>query len=488
MKTNVRHAVAMILSAAIGVVSTPARTGYSAGEEPARDLRFDPVSVHPQGSFAATFFGPDYSQSTNFDLRFRRPDSVVDEIAMNWQRGNSVSHAVPAGTAPGIWLVTGVRAHEDPNDHTGEFIPVTALLSIAAMSEVFTPTRGAFMPTGNMSVSREQHTATLLSDGRVLITGGFDATRTELASAELYDPSTGSFSPTGSMAYARASHTANLLKDGRVLIVGGRSNRNVPMGEVEIYDPARGVFEPIGRLITPQSGHASALLADGRVLVIGGNRAVRQSAITAPPEIFDPKAGSSTAVGIAGDVGSSATLLHDGRVLVAGGWLTTGAELFDPIAGAFRSSKAVSTFGSGRYWHTTTLLQNGKVLVVGGAYEYDGAIAVPNAEIYDPETDTFIATTAIEARANHTATLLSGSRILIAGGYTDDGPYTGGSVLRTAAIYDVTTGEFQSTGSMISARDLHTSTLLADGTVLVVGGRNWAVGALNTAEIFFPPR
>ena len=82
--------------------------------------------------------------------------------------------------------------------------------------------RTGFSPTGSMGTARELHTATLLPDGRVLVTGGDDGSgSTALALAELYDPKTGQFSPTDSMATARENHTATLLSDGRVLIAGG---------------------------------------------------------------------------------------------------------------------------------------------------------------------------------------------------------------------------------------------------------------------------
>jgi len=72
-----------------------------------------------------------------------------------------------------------------------------------------------FSPTGSMTAARDTHTATLLSDGRVLIAGGY-AGLTYLASAELYDPKTGTFSPTGSMATPRGrSHRHAALRRPR---------------------------------------------------------------------------------------------------------------------------------------------------------------------------------------------------------------------------------------------------------------------------------
>src|SRR5262249_54952746 len=86
-------------------------------------------------------------------------------------------------------------------------------------------------PLGVMSVDRSYHTATRLVDGRVLVTGDLDPSRSgpDLASAELYDPTTGTWSATGSMRVARNRHTATLLMDGRVLITSGFIQRRGAM-------------------------------------------------------------------------------------------------------------------------------------------------------------------------------------------------------------------------------------------------------------------
>jgi serine/threonine protein kinase len=95
---------------------------------------------------------------------------------------------------------------------------------------------GTFSPTGSMAAARGSHTATLLSDGRVLISGGYNDSEA-LSTAELYDPKAGTFSPTGSMAAGRKDHTATLLSDGRVLIAGGRDSSGRVFDSAEIYAP-----------------------------------------------------------------------------------------------------------------------------------------------------------------------------------------------------------------------------------------------------------
>ncbi len=65
-------------------------------------------------------------------------------------------------------------------------------------AEIFSPATGRFVPTRETMVrSRVGQAATMLSDGRVLITGGADLTRQIFATSELYNPASGSFSCIG---------------------------------------------------------------------------------------------------------------------------------------------------------------------------------------------------------------------------------------------------------------------------------------------------
>ena len=166
----------------------------------------------------------------------------------------------------------------------------------------------SFVPVSNSLIqARSNHTATLLPDGKVLIAGGYggypnSGSYATLASAEIYDPSTQSFTETGSLSIPLQEHTATLLLSGKVLIVGG----DTPLGNTgyfqdsagaELYDPATGGFTPTGSLSTARFGHTATLLQNGQVLIAGGyNGGQAFNAMTEPWELYDPTTGTFTMI------------------------------------------------------------------------------------------------------------------------------------------------------------------------------------------------
>jgi hypothetical protein len=289
-----------------------------------------------------------------------------------------------------------------------------------------------------MTTARRIHTATLLSDDRVLIVGGYDQGGTALASAELFDLATGTFSPTGSLMTSRGGHTAILLPTGAVLVIGGYGTRAYPeVAPAELYDPATGTFEAAGRYV-------------GR----GGC-----------------------------DFCAPSVLLHDGTVLFPGQY---PAQVYDPVSDSFSPSGAMSTELS-----AAAALMNGQVLFAGGAPLGRSA----NADLYNPASHTFVRTADMTSRrVSHTLSSLPDGTVLATGGETDSCSANAcsfaGSVA-TAELYNPSAGAFVSTGNLAIARGGHTATLLSDGRVLIAGGTSYGGigifgGSLNSAELYTP--
>jgi hypothetical protein len=94
------------------------------------DLRFDRTTVAIGDSFIADFGGSNTTPEMFFDVRFTAPGSTFSYVTFNWQKGLTSGHLVSGGIAPGVWTINGVRGHRLEGDHTGNFLPVTAGITV----------------------------------------------------------------------------------------------------------------------------------------------------------------------------------------------------------------------------------------------------------------------------------------------------------------------------------------------------------------------
>jgi hypothetical protein len=219
-------------------------------------------------------------------------------------------------------------------------------------AEIFTPATRQFTATGNMVVARANHAVARVSDGRVLVTGGLVPAASgqgtiDASSTEIFTPATGTFAAGSAMTVARYNHSAITLDDGRVLVLGGNRLRSA-----EIYNPATGTFSAIPDMNAVHGlGHRALKLSDGRVLVLGGDGGTIQP--TAVAEIFSPSTNRFTAIAsmTSSRMHHWAVLLDDGRVLIGGGQDASGnilasVELFDPASNSFRADAPMPITGT----------------------------------------------------------------------------------------------------------------------------------------------
>lgn len=333
---------------------------------------------------------------------------------------------------------------------------------------------GTFQPTSGQPVTptRSYHTATLLLDGRVFIAGD----RSHGVTTEIFNPVSQTFTSGPNMLIGRSRHQAVLLLDGRVFIVGGCFFAD-PCNQTEMFDPVSGTLTAGPSL--PGDAEGAVRLPDGRVLIVVAlsqlSGAVIFNSVDGTVGPFIEFSNSFWGV-----VNKTRVLapLSDGRLFL----FSTNplhAEIFTPgpdsfsIAGAPNAARVSGIAASA--------LLDGRVLLTGGAVPPDTL-----AEAYSPQADRFDAlgsqqvASGFGAYGNQTSTPLADGRVLLVGG--------NGSPL--AETFDPTINTFAVTGGLRTGRGYSdsfittfTSTLLDDGRVLVVGG---CAGQPCEAEIYTP--
>ena len=176
---------------------------------------------------------------------------------------------------------------ETPEEYLATLLPNGQVLltgDFAGDGELYDPSTDTFSPTNNINYE----TATLLMNGKVLfISDPEDDLFHFNNEAQLYEPSTSTYAAAGSMTIARDQHRATLLPDGTVLIAGSELLGGGALANAEIYDPVLGTFGPTGSMITARYSHNATLLNNGQVLVTGGQFALFP-ATTSSAELYTP--------------------------------------------------------------------------------------------------------------------------------------------------------------------------------------------------------
>jgi large repetitive protein len=242
--------------------------------------------------------------------------------------------------------------------------------------------------------------------------------------------------------------------------------------------PQTGVRAQVGpdNLNVPRAGHIATLLSDGSVLVVGGHNAT----IPASSERYDPTTGAWHNSGTLSTdrSGYKAIVLSDGSVLVVGDDHDTLAERYDPISEAWRAAGHMQT----RHFDPAVIrISDGKVLVIGGDIDWNYQLTASTVERYDPATDAWSAVSQLPVAVKQpTATLLADGTVLVVGTIDQSCGQWCNNEVAFASRYNPLTNSWNVTAAMSTTPGAHSASLLTNGKVLVIA--EWG----NNTQLYNP--
>ncbi len=284
--------------------------------------------------------------------------------------------------------------------------------NVNSSAEIYDPATAKFSLAGSLIQGRFGHTATLLTNGSVLVVGGYsDSAGSNLvATAELYNPVSGTFTSTSSPNIPRAYHTATLLGNGKVLISGGEITGSQTTKSTEFYDPIAGTFVMAGNMSAPRYNHTATLLNDGRVLIaegLSGSGGGFGNQV-GPDDLYDPGTGLFTQDGSPIQFFQSVVIPFDSVLLASGQVLVDEGTIFDPASNTLSTFNPLSTLPAALADYKFLLLPNHQVFVAGGQSA---------AYLFDPASEAYSSAGTMEySRSSPTTALLSNGEVLVTGG------------------------------------------------------------------------
>jgi hypothetical protein len=368
----------------------------------------------------------------------------------------------------------------------GYFLPEDANETSGCVVDIqTTPDADSIAGTGAMVHNRICHTATRLLDGRVLVVGGVITSPTQgqpsTNTCEIYDPTTGAWTATGSLATGRHNHTAELLSTGKVLVVAGQTTYLVPNSNIsscELFDPATGTWASANAI--PGEGrttHSSVVLNSGLVLVAGGSVS-DYPYYTGSAYLYDPAPGTWSSAGAMsyGRAPCKCVLLHDGNVLFAGGNGSTPlTDLYLSATNTWTTSTAMNVPYRNLFEMVT--LDDGRVFVAGG-YNFSNHQYQSVAEAYYPKLASWVPQYPMnQTRWNYSAVRVGSCVVLLGCEQTSNN----GAIVTynpLSNVWILSTCLTPGYGCRAVA--------LTDGTVLACGGLAPSTGLPAGAAVFSP--
>ncbi|HXC35728.1 MAG TPA: PKD domain-containing protein, partial [Candidatus Acidoferrales bacterium] len=317
----------------------------------------------------------------------------------------------------GDLLITGGRVYNQYN-------PVI-ILEVTNDAEIYDPNTGIPTLTGFMNDDRAFNQAVRLTNGQVLVMGGAgDST------SETYDPGSASWINWVNMNEERQDFVSVLLTNGTVLAASGFDENNLyDTNTAEVYDPGSATWTIVGHMPYGADTFAAVLLTNGTVLVCGGTS---NGTVVANAAIYYPKSQTWTNTGFLQEPrsGHGASLLPNGQVLVEGGAGDQTTEIYDPGSATWSYG---ATMNDGRYNCYAVTLTNGEVLVSGND--------TTDVEIYDPVQKIWSLTASLPfAGYNQTETAESNGQVVVTGGDTTEYNGPGLNIVETFSLTSLSGG------------------------------------------------
>src|SRR5438128_1783692 len=330
----------------------------------------------------------------------------------------------------------------------------------------------------------------LLSNSKVLVVAGSgnDATVTNY-SAAVWDPQTGTI-PTQAVTWDMFCNGMVVLPDGRAFINGGTLQYDPFHGSQKnsVYDPATGIFTDVQNMAHGRWYPTVTTLGDGRVMTFSG--LTETGGTNTAVEIYTVGSGWSQqyAAGWTPPLYPRMHLMPNGNVFYSGSG--TGSRIFNTSTNTWSGVVATTNSPVTRTYGTSVLLPltpaNGyrpRVMIMGG-----GNPATATTEIIDLSASPLqwqYGPSMSQPRIEMNGTILPNGKVLATGGSTNDEDTATASL--NADLYDPNTNSFSSAGKNAFARLYHSgSLLLPDATVMLLGG-NPARGTYEQhLEIYSP--
>ncbi len=331
----------------------------------------------------------------------------------------------------------------------------------------------------------------LLNNGKVLIVAGSGNVATETNyRAAVWDPQAGTIT-TQPVSWDMFCNAMVVLPDGRAFINGGTLQYDPFHGQPKnaVYNLATGAFTDVQNMAHGRWYPTTTTLGDGRVLTYSG--LLETGGTNTTVEIYTPDTGWSQQYsgGWTPPLYPRLHLLPNGNVFYSGSG--PGSRIFDITSKTWSNVVATTNYPNTRTYGTSVLLPltpaNGykaRIMIMGG-----GNPATATTEIIDTSASPLqwqYGPSMSQPRIEMNATILPNGKVLAVGGSTNDEDTVTASL--NADLYDPNTNSFSSAGANAFARLYHSgSLLLPDATVLLAGGNPTRGSYEQRMEIYSPP-